>query len=32
MADINLGVGGANSAVAGGYEIENSVKLRARQS
>ena len=27
MADINLGVGGANSAVAGGYEIDNSVKL-----
>jgi len=27
MADINLGVGGANSAVAGGYDIANSVKL-----
>ena len=27
MADINLGVGGANSAVAGGYDIDNSVKL-----
>ena len=27
MADINLGVGGANSAVAGGYEIENSCKF-----
>jgi len=27
MADINLGVGGANSAVAGGYEIENSLKF-----
>ena len=26
MADINLGVGGANSAVAGGYDIEYSVK------
>jgi hypothetical protein len=29
MADINLGVGGANSAVAGGYEIENSLKLES---
>jgi len=29
MADINLGVGGANSAVAGGYEIANSLKLEA---
>jgi hypothetical protein len=29
MADINLGVGGANSAVAGGYEIDNSVKIEA---
>ena len=28
MADINLGVGGANSAT-GGYEIDNSVKLEA---
>lgn len=27
MADINLGVGGANSAVAGGYDIANSLKL-----
>ena len=27
MADINLGVGGANSAVAGGYNIDNSLKL-----
>jgi len=32
MADINLGVGGANSAVAGGYEIENSLKLEADDS
>jgi hypothetical protein len=29
MADINLGVGGANSAVAGGYDIENSLKLES---
>jgi len=29
MADINLGVGGANSAVAGGYDIDNSVKVEA---
>jgi hypothetical protein len=29
MADINLGVGGANSAVAGGYTIDNSLKLEA---
>jgi len=29
MADINLGVGGANSAVAGGYEIANSLKLES---
>jgi hypothetical protein len=28
MADINLGVGGANSAT-GGYEIDNSLKLEA---
>tara|TARA_B100001939_G_scaffold39235_1_gene30513 strand:+ start:28 stop:1386 length:1359 start_codon:yes stop_codon:yes gene_type:complete len=28
MADINLGVGGANSA-SGGYDIDNSVKLEA---
>ena len=27
MADINLGVGGANSAVAGGYTIDNSLKF-----
>ena len=27
MADINLGVGGANSAVAGGYTIDNSLKV-----
>ena len=27
MADINLGVGGANSAVAGGYDIANSLKF-----
>ena len=27
MADINLGVGGANSAVAGGYDIDNSCKF-----
>ena len=27
MADINLGVGGANSAVAGVYDIDNSLKL-----
>jgi len=27
MADINLGVGGANSAVAGGYDIDNSLKF-----
>jgi hypothetical protein len=27
MADINLGVGGANSAVAGGYNIDNSLKV-----
>jgi len=32
MADINLGVGGANSAVAGGYDIENSVKTEADNS
>jgi hypothetical protein len=32
MADINLGVGGANSAVAGGYEIENSLKFEADNS
>jgi hypothetical protein len=32
MADINLGVGGANSAVAGGYDIENSLKLEADNS
>ena len=29
MADINLGVGGANSAVAGGYDIENSLKFES---
>jgi hypothetical protein len=29
MADINLGVGGANSAVAGGYTIDNSLKLES---
>ena len=29
MADINLGVGGANSAVAGGYDIDNSLKFEA---
>jgi hypothetical protein len=29
MADINLGVGGANSAVAGGYDIANSLKLES---
>ena len=29
MADINLGVGGANSAVAGGYDIDNSLKLES---
>ena len=28
MADINLGVGGANSAT-GGYEIANSLKFEA---
>ena len=27
MADINLGVGGANSAVAGVYDVANSLKL-----
>ena len=32
MADINLGVGGANSAVAGGYEVDNSVKTEADNS
>ena len=32
MADINLGVGGANSAVAGGYDIANSVKLEPDNS
>jgi len=32
MADINLGVGGANSAVAGGYDIDNSLKLEADNS
>jgi len=32
MADINLGVGGANSAVAGGYDIENSLKLESDNS
>jgi hypothetical protein len=32
MADINLGVGGANSAVAGGYEIANSLKLERANS
>jgi len=32
MADINLGVGGANSAVAGGYEIANSLKLEPDNS
>ena len=31
MADINLGVGGANSAT-GGYEIDNSLKLEAGNS
>ena len=31
MADINLGVGGANSAT-GGYEIDNSLKLEADNS
>lgn len=31
MADINLGVGGANSAV-GGYDIANSLKLEANNS
>ena len=31
MADINLGVGGANSAV-GGYDIDNSLKLEAVNS
>jgi hypothetical protein len=31
MADINLGVGGANSAT-GGYEIENSLKLEQDNS
>ena len=29
MTDINLGVGGANSAVAGGYEIANSCKFES---
>lgn len=32
MADINLGVGGANSAVAGGYNIANSLKLEEDNS
>ena len=32
MTDINLGVGGANSAVAGGYDIDNSVKTEADNS
>ena len=32
MADINLGVGGANSAVAGGYDIDNSLKIEADNS
>jgi hypothetical protein len=32
MADINLGVGGANSAVAGGYDIDNSLKLERANS
>ena len=32
MADINLGVGGANSAVAGGYDIDNSLKLERDNS
>jgi hypothetical protein len=32
MADINLGVGGANSAVAGGYDIDNSLKFEADNS
>ena len=32
MADINLGVGGANSAVAGGYEIDNSLKFEPDNS
>jgi hypothetical protein len=32
MADINLGVGGANSAVAGGYDIENSLKFEPDNS
>jgi len=31
MADINLGVGGANSAV-GGYDIENSLKFESNNS
>ena len=31
MADINLGVGGANSA-SGGYDIDNSLKLEADNS
>ena len=32
MADINLGVGGANSAVAGGYDIDNSLKFESDNS
>ena len=32
MADINLGVGGANSAVAGGYDIDNSCKFEANNT
>ena len=32
MADINLGVGGANSAVAGGYDIDNSLKFESNNS
>jgi len=32
MADINLGVGGANSAVAGGYDIANSLKFEPDNS